>query len=467
MSAGVWQGASRAPLRWILAIMAAVDAIVLGVVLARADHAASAASAAPAPLRWLLGAPLAAGAAATAVVLALGAFALRARPLTAGAIALAGLSLLSEAHTAMSDSPRRVFFTTGAMLFGWLAGLVYARALGSGGGGGGGAPRGSAEPEEILAEAGAAAALAATYLNAATSKLGDGGVGWLDSATLRGLLVTSTYLDDPGPLSRAVVEHPGVASALAAGALIAQLGSPLYLVHPRLRVLWGTLLLGFHLNVLLLSGIFYGQATILIAAWSYPWHRLLRRRAPAAGEAEAGAEGAPLAGAGPGERRRLRVVSAGAAVLALGMVITAWAVPVPRLLTWHQPAGGDKGPAAPRDVPLDRLGPLATGDALGGGYRLAGIARAPDHIALRLAPAGAEREERAWVTLRLMPSPSGADRGPFNAGTADLLFDRSAEAQREALLPAGREIARKLREAAGGEDTGRVVAGWLADLPGP
>lgn len=460
MSASVYQGASRAPLRWLLALVAATEAVVLGVVLSHADRAASAG---PAPLRWLAGGPLAAGAVATVVVLALAAFARRARPLTAGAIALAGLALLSEAHTAVSESPRRVFFTSGAMLLGWLAGLAYARVLG------GGAGRDPARAEEILAEAGAAAALAATYVNAAVSKLGDGGLGWMaDASTLRGLVIMGTYVDGPGPLQRAVAEHPGVASALALVAVLTQLGSPLYLLHRRLRMLWGTLLLGFHLNVLVLTGIFYIQATILIVAWSYPWHRLLRRRAPPAGEAAPAGGDPPILGASPAERRRLHLVSAAAALIAAALVTAAWTLPVARWLTWHRPSGDADGAAGARGDALARLGPIATGDALDGGFRVAAILRRPDHFMLRVSPPGAEGDEGAWVTLRLSPSPGGADRGPFGAGTADLLYDQGASTRLGGFLPAGRDIARRLRGAAGGADTGRLVAGWLAsDLPGP
>jgi hypothetical protein len=253
-----------------------------------------------------------------------------------------------------------------------------------------------------------------------------------------------------------VVEEPGIAHALAAGALAVQIGSPLYLVHRRLRMVWGALLLGFHINVQLLTGIGYGAPMLLLLVWSYPWGRAVARLR---GSAPPPAEDPPLLpDAGPAGRRRFHRATAAAFAVAAALAAAAWILPIARWTTWH----GVPAEEGPMRRTVAQLGPLTAGEALVEGWRLVSIEIAPDAIVLRVA----RSDGGAAATLWLKPSPAGVDRGPFGAGSADLLYDEDARLSPEAMAPAGREIARRLREAAGGGDTGRLVTEWLAGAPG-
>jgi hypothetical protein len=149
-------------------------------------------------------------------------------------------------------------YAVGVMLLGWLCGLAWERRR--------------PEEAEATAEMGAAAALVATYVSAGLSKLLHG--RWAESNTLRAMLVAHCRVDDAswlGQYARFIVEHARAAEALSWATVIVQLGAVLYLVGPRWRALWGTLLLAFHLHVLYLTGISYWGAMYLLAVWSYPW----------------------------------------------------------------------------------------------------------------------------------------------------------------------------------------------------
>jgi len=91
-------------------------------------------------------------------------------------------------------------------------------------------------------------------------------------------------VDDSSPLAlyaRVVVDNGGVARALSVATLVIQLGAVAYVVGPRLRMVWGALLLSFHVNVALLSqSIFYVQSCVLLMAFSFPWGRILRKKRP-------------------------------------------------------------------------------------------------------------------------------------------------------------------------------------------
>jgi hypothetical protein len=179
-------------------------------------------------------------------------FAWNRKPLLAGAIALTAMSVLAQME-AMDRGPMRHQFAVGVALLGWLCGL----ALGT---------------DEALPEIGAAAALMATYVDAGISKLLHH--NWAESATLRAMLVSHHRVDDGSLYARYVdfvVTHARAAEMLSWATLVVQLGAVLFLVGPRWRILWGTLLLLFHLQVALLSGIGYTDAMCLLAAWSYPW----------------------------------------------------------------------------------------------------------------------------------------------------------------------------------------------------
>jgi hypothetical protein len=270
-----WAGLARWPLRAGLAAVCAVDVVSLAAELRGAGAGPLAHPGAPG---WLLGlggrvAPAAALAALALVALAL--FCAGRRSITvaiaAGAVGLGALALLTEACAALAGGPARNRFLSGAMLLGWIVGLLWARLHAIG----------DRARAERLGEAGAAAALAATYAAAGLSKLLAAGAGWADAAHLRAVILSHRGPSGIAALDgyvRLVVEHPSLARALAGAAVAIQAGSLLYLAHPRLRMLWGALIIGFHLNVQALTGIGYYEATFLAGLFSFPWGRLGRRR---------------------------------------------------------------------------------------------------------------------------------------------------------------------------------------------
>jgi hypothetical protein len=227
-----FDGRSRRPLAWVLALLFARQLLLVAGALERS--------------------PSVMALSATALV-ALVLFARGYKPLLSGALALTLMSVLAQLHAMQSGGPMRHEFAVGVALFGWLCGLALGK-------------------DDALPEIGAAAALMATYVDAALSKLLHG--NWAESATLRAMLVAHRRVDDVsllGSYARFVVEHAPAAELLSWATLIVQLGAAIYLVGPRARMLWGTLLLVFHLHVALLTGIYYWDAMYLLVAWSYPW----------------------------------------------------------------------------------------------------------------------------------------------------------------------------------------------------
>ncbi|HEY8040979.1 MAG TPA: hypothetical protein VIF15_14335 [Polyangiaceae bacterium] len=267
VTAGAQDGESRRLLRLALAGVAAVDAVLLAVTA----HGLSAEATlhGSRPLAQLLAsAPVVVVIAGVALV-ALASFARGRAPIVTGLVAIAALGTLESTQASLFAGHQRVFFATGATLAGWLFGLAFERRMGRRG--------------ETLAEAGAVAGLAATYVDSGLSKLTTAGWLWADANTLRSAVLTNHPVDDTSPLAsyaRLVVENDAVAHGLAAATLVIQLGAVVYVLGPRLRMLWGALLLAFHVNVALVTqDIFYFQACILLLAFSFPWGRLARARA--------------------------------------------------------------------------------------------------------------------------------------------------------------------------------------------
>src|SRR6185436_12896678 len=92
--------------------------------------------------------------------------------------------------------------------------------------------------------------------------------------------------------AEAVIASPALAFTLSTLTLAIQAGAVLYPWSPRLRAFSGTLLLAFHLNVWLLTPIFFPEAMALLLVLSYPWPRIAARLRPepaAAWEAPPGA----------------------------------------------------------------------------------------------------------------------------------------------------------------------------------
>jgi hypothetical protein len=191
------------------------------------------------------------------VIAALALFAARRAELLSGFLALIGMAVLVGAHTLFSHGPHRSLFASGAVLLGWLGGTIYSRALGT--------------RRDDLAKIGATAALAAVYVSAAASKLVAQGFGWADTTTLRAVLLSQRRVDDTSRLGELVIAQPAISQLLAAATLVIQGGAFLMLFGRRIRAVWAALLIGFHLSVMLTTGIAYSRNMMLLALLGFPW----------------------------------------------------------------------------------------------------------------------------------------------------------------------------------------------------
>ncbi|MEZ4266760.1 MAG: hypothetical protein R3F39_10310 [Myxococcota bacterium] len=167
----------------------------------------------------------------------------------------------------------------GSALLGWLVGRVVARSLGWDSRRSAGELAGT----ESLAARCAIALFSATYVCAAVSKLGDGGLAWLDPDNMR-LIVQGRVEDGPDflyTLRTAFVSSPLAAGVATWGTLVLELGAPLMLLGKRPRALVTAGLVAMHVGILALLGIFFAQAIACCIVFGVPW----RRRCAAAANA--------------------------------------------------------------------------------------------------------------------------------------------------------------------------------------
>lgn len=320
----------RTHLRLGLALIAAIDTISIAQQLAGATPGPRSHPHAPALLLALAGQPLVVAALTGLGLAALVQFARARHTLRAGGLALAVLALLSESLAAVAHGPSRPYFFVGAMLLGWLLGTAVARAAHRPGLAG-------LAAEQRLAEAGAIAALAAIYSAAGLSKLLHSGVSWADERTLRAIVLTHHRISDDSPAAayaHFVAARPRLGQAMAIATLVVQLGAPLYLVGPRLRALWGALILGFHLHITVLTGIGYAQAKLLTLLFSFPWPQLLARL-------RGRPTPTPTPTPDPPRAARAMLVTT---LLVLAAALLAWASPITRYTALHH---AERARAAP------------------------------------------------------------------------------------------------------------------------
>lgn len=251
-----FDGYTRAPLRWAVAIACAINLMGLYAMLIGVK-----------PSMWP--AVLIAGIGLALLYL----FARRPDGLWEGAAAVICMLIVNELLMSVGLGARRRFFHSGSALIGWLFGLLIARLVARAQN-----REGSLPPSESerFAELGTAATLGATYLGSAISKLSNGGLAWLGGGALRSALLCQHrngvfwlldhYADWVGGSAT-------VASAFAVLTVLSEASMVFYAFGIRPRKLTATLILGMHLNILLLTGILYGMSIFLVALFGYPWPR--------------------------------------------------------------------------------------------------------------------------------------------------------------------------------------------------
>jgi hypothetical protein len=242
-----------------------------------------------------------------------------------GLLTLAAMAVLVEAMAAHLGEHHRRFYSTGAALSGWLVGLMFARLRDA-----------DDDRSERLAEAGAAAALAATYANAGIQKLAAGGL--FDDHSFQIYVLHHHHIDDTsviGQLAQLVVTYPQLGVVLALSVVVIQAGAWIYVTGPRARMVWGTLLIGFHLGTLVFLHIMYVMATVLLVAWSYPWARIGSRI-----RARIWGRPAPLVIVEPDPPVRARELAIIACVAAV-LIAAGWLVPTPHARDHASPHAAD------------------------------------------------------------------------------------------------------------------------------
>jgi hypothetical protein len=274
MSASVYQGESRTIVRWTILVLLIKSAIEMAVMILFESPHGHTRTGVPGWLRLPWDSRALAASLALLVVLALVQFGRRRREAFWGTAALLVLTYLNESQAAYTGNEERVFFVCGATFAGWLFGALFAKEL---------AKRAGLPPnrrrEDELGEAGAAGAFVATYVEAFASKLIMSGASWGEGTRLLSIVV-GRHSFSGGFLDRYVlfvVAHPTLATLFALGTLFIEGAMLLYLVGPRLRMVWGALVFGMHLNIYLLMGVKYFVSMILALALSFPWPRIVRR----------------------------------------------------------------------------------------------------------------------------------------------------------------------------------------------
>jgi hypothetical protein len=329
-----WDGRARVGLRAVLAAVLAFDTLLVSHFLLGVRPGPASHPHAPAWLLAFAGRTWAIAIAATVAIVSLVAFARRAAAVMPGWIALVCIGVLVEAHAASIEGPYRIFFSASAAMFGWLVGATYARARGI-----------KATNAERHAEFGAAAGLAATYVNAFASKTMSGGIGWTDADSLRAVVLTQHHVGGSwlsNAYADAVADHAWLAGTLVTLTLVAQVSALGYPWHRVTRAISGTLLFAFHANTAILTPLFFPQAMVLLLALSFPWARtaVTTQDAPAAAAA-----------------RAPRVVLAGALTLC---ALVAWASPLRSYTLAHHRHGAGASPAPTPPVP-PALAPVLDG----------------------------------------------------------------------------------------------------------
>jgi hypothetical protein len=329
-----YDGRTRAGLRVVLAAVLAFDTLLVSHFLAGVRSGPASHPHAPAWLLAFAGRTWAIAIVATVAIVSLVAFARRAAAVIPGWIALACVGVLVEAHAASIEGPFRIFFSAAAAMFGWLVGVTYARARGL-----------EATNAERYAELGAAAGLAATYVNAVASKTLAGGIGWTDADSLRAVVLTQHHVGGSflsNAYADAVADHAWLAGTLVTLTLIAQASALAYPWHRVTRAVSGTLLLAFHANTAFLTPLFFPQAMVLLLGLSFPWPWApVTAKEPSA----------------PSEARTPRLVLVGALTVC---ALVAWASPLRSYTLAHHRHGSGGPPAVAPPVP-PALAPVLDG----------------------------------------------------------------------------------------------------------
>lgn len=348
-----------------------------------------------------------------------------------GLFVLVCLAVLVEAMGAHVGQPRRRFYSTGAMLAGWCVGLIVGRARGA-----------ELEHRERLGEAGAAAALAATYFNAGIQKLLAGGL--VEARTMQAHIFTHHHIDDTSVLGQVaffVAEHSDLGVAIGLSVIVVQLGSLTYIVSRRMRMIWGTALIAFHLGTLVFIHIIYLSSAVMLLVWSYPWARIHARVTGRALPPKQAPEMPPLS----------RAFMAKGAGIGVAFVVLMWWIPTPGerdpraarrpSYAWVPVADEDPAPNADEPPSLARFGSLERGAELGT-WRIERLWTTPGRLNVECV-----RDDQR-VRFGASGPAGDAPAGPHSVGTLRIFYSAPEQLEPSEFDDAGLALRAALESAA-------------------
>lgn len=365
-------------------------------------------------------------------------FVLRRRPITSGIVALLAIGLLNESYTAVVDSPRRMFFTTGAMLMGWVVGLAFARQRG-------------ADPDrsERLAEWAAIGGLAATYVGAGIQKMFNGAL--FESSSLRAHIYNhhpvggTTIFDD---FSYWVAETPAASEFLSVSVVFIQLSAFALLISPGWRAVSGALLISFHLGTLFFMDIIYLEATVMLLVIAVPWHRM---RWPGASRKDV--EAAPQAVAAVSVPTVGLSTAARSLAVALGVVAIAMVIPVPHYV--ERPGVHPEEHVSNRPGDIRAIGPIVRRQNLGE-WTVVDLRLRKGEALMSL-----ERPDVPGVRMAFRPAVDGDRPTPWSGDGVHIYFYRT-DVDPKQLDSAGKALLHALVTEVKGPNLKAAVASWLA-----
>ena len=200
-------------------------------------------------------------------------FARKPARLIEGAVLMLCLIVNEEAYAAGRGWHGHNVFFLGAALFGWLSGLAAARLAGL-------QQRQGLAAAELFAEYGAVGAIGAIYTMAGMTKLA--AQSWImpSGDNLRPIVLAHTWVDGQGLMAwygNMVGNHGALADLMMLGVVLIEGLGVMYLFGERMRLLWGSLFIFFHVNAFFLLHIFYPEPIIIVASLTYPWPRLFSK----------------------------------------------------------------------------------------------------------------------------------------------------------------------------------------------
>lgn len=362
----------------------------------------------------------------------------------AGLLALVAMGVFINSH---APTFRAASLYASATLAGWLLGLAFARALGTGPP----AQPSNARVVEAFAASGALAALSATQVASALTKIIRPEAPWFDGWPLRLSVLMDHRVDASGPVSalwQPVVDSVPLALATSWWIFLAELAAiALPFVGPRLRAAIALHLVIVHLSFGVLFGAVLYQAALLLLLFGFNWGQ---RRTSAVSDVVPPARvdfgfAAPLALAVGLAATLLLVIPAKS-----GLRQRAPLPDAPALGDAAQPPSESTEPSAGT---ASRLGPLVVGQDVSPGWRVTAL-----HVSATSAEISVIDSGDRVILFTLCAPDTGCPPSPYDV--ADGRLNYAGQVPMGEVRAPGRALAKVLSTEAAG-DVGKLLKRWV------